>query len=134
MICQTSRKSSNGFSPRKMTKVLKTLIARLFWSTLTQKIFLLWCFVSFCLLEGKSLIWTHFKDDEEDEKTTIRVLRHIELIDDEAGEYGIRIIKSNDDLMAKKFGYRSRPGITYFRKGFVDQFFNHFIQIKRNNL
>lgn len=59
-----------------------------------------------------------FKDDEEDEKTTIRILRHIELIDDEAGEYGIRIVKSNDDLMAKKFGYRSRPGITYFRKGF----------------
>lgn len=38
------------------------------------------------------------------------------MIDDEAGEYGIRIVKSNDDLMAKKFGYRSRPGITYFRK------------------
>ena len=57
-------------------------------------------------------------DDEEDEKTTIRVLRHIELIDDEAGEYGIRIVKFSDDLMAKKFGYRNRPGITYFRKGF----------------
>jgi hypothetical protein len=61
----------------------------------------------------------HFQpsDDEEDEKTTTRVLRHIELIDDEASEYGIRIVKSCDDLMAKKFGYRNRPGITYFRKG-----------------
>lgn len=58
-----------------------------------------------------------FLDDEEDEKTTTRVLRHIELIDDEASEYGIRIVKSCDDLMAKKFGYRNRPGITYFRKG-----------------
>ena len=45
------------------------------------------------------------------------MLRHIELIDDEASEYGIKIIKSNDDLMAKKYGYRKRPGITYFRKG-----------------
>jgi hypothetical protein len=44
-------------------------------------------------------------------------LRHIELIDDEASEYGIRIVKASDDLMAKKFGYRNRPGITYFRKG-----------------
>ncbi|CRK96270.1 CLUMA_CG009693, isoform B [Clunio marinus] len=54
--------------------------------------------------------------DEDDEKTTTTVLRHIELIDDEASEYGIKIVKSNDDLMAKKFGYRNRPGITYFRK------------------
>lgn len=59
----------------------------------------------------------NFIDDEEDEKMTTRILRHIELIDDEASEYGIRIVKSSDDLMAKKFGYRSRPGITYFRKG-----------------
>lgn len=66
------------------------------------------------------LLFIAFQDDEEDEKTTIRILRHIELIDDEAGEYGIRIVKSNDDLMAKKFGYRSRPGITYFRKGFCN--------------
>lgn len=57
------------------------------------------------------------KDDEDDDKTTTKVLRHIELIDDEASEYGIKIVKSNDDLMAKKFGYRNRPGITYFRKG-----------------
>lgn len=57
------------------------------------------------------------QDDEEDEKTTTTILRHIELIDDEASEYGIRIVKSGDDLMAKKFGYRQRPGITYFRKG-----------------
>ncbi|XP_070499226.1 uncharacterized protein hlk isoform X3 [Chironomus tepperi] len=55
--------------------------------------------------------------DEEDEKTTTKVLRHIELIDDEAAEYGIKIVKANDDLMAKKFGYRNRPGLTYFRKG-----------------
>lgn len=48
---------------------------------------------------------------------TTKVLRHIELIDDEAAEYGIKIVKSTDDLMAKKFGYRKRPGLTYFRKG-----------------
>lgn len=41
----------------------------------------------------------------------------MELIDDEASEYGIRIVKTSDKLMAKKFGYRNPPGITYFRKG-----------------
>lgn len=71
----------------------------------------------FCIQMPKCFMTSiSLTDDEEDEKTTTRILRHIELIDDEAGEYGIRIVKSNDDLMAKKFGYRSRPGITYFRK------------------
>ncbi|XP_060875587.1 uncharacterized protein LOC132948913 isoform X1 [Metopolophium dirhodum] len=45
-----------------------------------------------------------------------RILRHIELIDDEAAEYGIKVVKCNDRLMAKKHGFRSPPGITYFRK------------------
>ena len=46
-----------------------------------------------------------------------KILRHIELIDDEAAEYGIKIVKTSDRLMAKKYGYRKPPGITYFRKG-----------------
>uniref|UniRef100_A0A6P7G5Q2 Protein disulfide-isomerase n=1 Tax=Diabrotica virgifera virgifera TaxID=50390 RepID=A0A6P7G5Q2_DIAVI len=45
-----------------------------------------------------------------------RILRHIELIDDEASEYGIKIVKMKDRLMAKKYGFRDPPGITYFRK------------------
>lgn len=55
-------------------------------------------------------------DDPEDPDAR-RVLRHIELIDDEATEYGITIVKSTDKLMAKKYGYRQLPGLTYFRKG-----------------
>lgn len=46
-----------------------------------------------------------------------RILRHIELIDDEAAEYGIKVVKTSDRLMAKKYGYRNPPGVTYFRKG-----------------
>lgn len=45
------------------------------------------------------------------------MLRHIELIDDEAAEYGIKIVRMKDRLMAKKYGFRNPPGITYFRKG-----------------
>lgn len=45
-----------------------------------------------------------------------KILRHLELIDDEASEYGIKIVKCSDRLMAKKFGYRKPPGLTYFRK------------------
>lgn len=40
----------------------------------------------------------------------------MELIDDDAAEYGIKVVKCHDRLMAKKFGYRNPPGITYFRK------------------
>jgi hypothetical protein len=55
--------------------------------------------------------------DCEDSADSPRILRHIELIDDEAAEYGIKIVKTSDRLMAKKYGYRKPPGITYFRKG-----------------
>jgi len=55
--------------------------------------------------------------DKEDDPDSPRVLRHIELIDDEAAEYGIYIVKMHDKLMAKKYGYRNPPGLTYFRKG-----------------
>ncbi|XP_039290483.1 uncharacterized protein LOC111055351 isoform X3 [Nilaparvata lugens] len=53
----------------------------------------------------------------EEDPNTPRVLRHIELIDDEASEYGIKIVKCKDRLMAKKYGFRNPPGLTYFRKG-----------------
>lgn len=42
------------------------------------------------------------------------------MIDDEAAEYGIKVVKTDDRLMAKKYGYRKPPGITYFRKGIAD--------------
>lgn len=54
---------------------------------------------------------------DADDAQSPRILRHIELIDDEASEYGIKIVKTSDLLMAKKYGYRKPPGITYFRKG-----------------
>ncbi|XP_076258659.1 hulk isoform X2 [Rhynchophorus ferrugineus] len=54
---------------------------------------------------------------KEEDHDSPRILRHIELIDDEAAEYGIKIVKMKDRLMAKKYGYRNPPGVTYFRKG-----------------
>lgn len=58
-----------------------------------------------------------FTADEKDDPLSPKVLRHLELIDDEAAEYGIKVAKCEDRLMAKKYGYRNPPGITYFRKG-----------------
>lgn len=55
--------------------------------------------------------------DKEEDPESPRTLRHIELIDDEAAEYGIKIVRMKDRLMAKKYGFRNPPGITYFRKG-----------------
>ncbi|XP_063360360.1 uncharacterized protein LOC134649525 isoform X5 [Cydia amplana] len=53
----------------------------------------------------------------EDDPESPRILRYVELIDDEASEYGIKVVKCSDRLMAKKYGFRNPPGITYFRKG-----------------
>ena len=54
--------------------------------------------------------------NEENEECP-KVLRTLEKIDDEAAEYGIQMVKMNDRLMAKKYGYRNPPGLVYFRKG-----------------
>lgn len=59
----------------------------------------------------------HMNADDPEDPDSRRILRHIELIDDEASEYGITIVKTTDKLMAKKYGYRRLPGITYFRRG-----------------
>lgn len=46
-----------------------------------------------------------------------KMLRHLELIDDEASEYAVKLVKIDDQLMAKKYGHREPPGLGYFRKG-----------------
>ncbi|XP_014468407.1 PREDICTED: uncharacterized protein LOC106741192 isoform X5 [Dinoponera quadriceps] len=66
-------------------------------------------------IETKEFLAVVFYKEEDPESP--RVLRHIELIDDEAAEYGIKVVRMKDRLMAKKYGYRNPPGITYFRKG-----------------
>ncbi|XP_011163664.1 uncharacterized protein LOC105198599 isoform X2 [Solenopsis invicta] len=66
-------------------------------------------------IETKEFLAVTFYNEEDPESP--RVLRHIELIDDEAAEYGIKIVRMKDRLMAKKYGFRNPPGITYFRKG-----------------
>ncbi|XP_059471929.1 uncharacterized protein LOC132194579 isoform X6 [Neocloeon triangulifer] len=66
-------------------------------------------------ISSKDFLAVMFYNDEDYEAH--RVLRHLELIDDEAAEYGIKFTKCSDLLMAKKFGFREPPGIVYFRKG-----------------
>ncbi|XP_018356347.1 PREDICTED: uncharacterized protein LOC108756796 isoform X4 [Trachymyrmex septentrionalis] len=66
-------------------------------------------------IETKEFLAVIFYKEEDPESP--RVLRHIELIDDEAAEYGIKIVRMKDRLVAKKYGFRNPPGITYFRKG-----------------
>ncbi|CAG0890984.1 unnamed protein product [Cyprideis torosa] len=58
-----------------------------------------------------------FFSDIEDNQDCVRSLKKMETIDDEATEFGITIVKMNDNLMAKKYGIRRPPGIVYFRKG-----------------
>jgi len=53
----------------------------------------------------------------EDNDESVKVLRHLELIDDEAALYEVHMVKIFDPLMSKKYGHRSPPGLGYFRKG-----------------
>ncbi|XP_008201422.1 uncharacterized protein hlk isoform X5 [Tribolium castaneum] len=69
----------------------------------------------FKYIETKEFLAVIFYKEEDPDSP--RILRHVELIDDEAAEYGIKIVKMRDRLMAKKYGFRDPPGITYFRKG-----------------
>ena len=55
-----------------------------------------------------------FYNDNEDSQ---KMLRHLELIDDEAAEYEVKMVKIEDPLMAKKYGHREPPGLGFFRKG-----------------
>jgi hypothetical protein len=41
----------------------------------------------------------------------------LELIDSDAGAYGVRMVKLEDSLIAKKYGHRNPPGMGFFRKG-----------------
>ena len=57
------------------------------------------------------------------------MLRHLELIDDEAAEYEVKMVKIDDPLMAKKYGHRDPPGLGFFRKGiFLDLYLAVFSQ------
>ena len=51
-------------------------------------------------------------DDESDE-----LLEHLENIDDDCDEFGIHLVKINDNLIAKKYGIRNPPGLVFFRRG-----------------
>ena len=53
------------------------------------------------------------------------MLRHLELIDDEAAEYEVKMVKIDDPLMAKKYGHREPPGLGFFRKGM-----KNFVKLK----
>lgn len=57
----------------------------------------------------------HVVNDENEECP--KVLRVLETIDDEAADFGVHLVKMNDRLMAKKYGFRYPPGLVYFRKG-----------------
>ena len=66
------------------------------------------------MIEDFEFLAVFFYEDNED---CVKVLRHLELIDDEASQYGVRMVKINDPLMSKKYGHRNPPGLGFFRKG-----------------
>ena len=59
-----------------------------------------------------------------------KMLRHLELIDDEASQYDVKLVKIDDPLMAKKYGHRDPPGLGYFRKGNYIKYDGMLVRIK----
>ena len=60
-----------------------------------------------------------------------KMLRHLELIDDEASQYDVKLVKIDDPLMAKKYGHRDPPGLGYFRKGNYIKYDGTLVRIKK---
>eukprot|EP00095_Tigriopus_kingsejongensis_P009532 maker-scaffold260_size234135-snap-gene-0.13 protein:Tk09532 transcript:maker-scaffold260_size234135-snap-gene-0.13-mRNA-1 annotation:"l long form" len=66
----------------------------------------------FRLMTENEFLGVFFYSNNEE---SLKMLRHLELIDDEASEFGVRLVKIDDPLMAKKYGHRNPPGLGYFR-------------------
>ncbi|TRY76604.1 hypothetical protein TCAL_03494 [Tigriopus californicus] len=66
----------------------------------------------FRLMTENEFLGVFFYSNNEE---SLKMLRHLELIDDEASEFGVRLAKIDDPLMAKKYGHRNPPGLGYFR-------------------
>ena len=64
---------------------------------------------------------------DNDHEDSQKMLRHLELIDDEAAEYEVKIVKIDDPLMAKKYGHRDPPGLGFFRSSFSQQIGSGFL-------
>jgi hypothetical protein len=56
-----------------------------------------------------------FYNLDTDNEDSGKMLRHLELIDDEALEFGVKMVKISDPLMAKKYGHRDPPGINIIK-------------------
>ncbi|XP_076048874.1 hulk isoform X3 [Oratosquilla oratoria] len=69
----------------------------------------------YSLIDTQDYLAVYFYNEENEECP--KVLRVLEKIDDEAAEFGVQMVKMNDRLMAKKYGFRNPPGLVYFRKG-----------------
>ncbi len=73
--------------------------------------------------------------DTVGEEESERVLRRLELIDEEVHQYGPLLVKCDDYLMSKKYGHRSTPALVFFRHGKILHFegktnFNSFVPKK----
>lgn len=76
--------------------------------------------------------------DTVGEEESERVLRRLELIDEEVHQYGPLLVKCDDYLMSKKYGHRSTPALVFFRHGKILHFegeinFNIFVPKNETN-
>ena len=86
------------------------------------------------LVQLKSYILICILTPDNDNEDSQKMLRHLELIDDEAAEYEVKMVKIDDPLMAKKYGHREPPGLGFFRQGnFIKYEGNSSLNIQYKN-
>jgi thiol-disulfide isomerase/thioredoxin len=57
-----------------------------------------------------------FDSDARSCHTCDKVLAELEKIDDDTDNFGVDFIKINDKRLAKKYGIKTFPALTYFRE------------------
>lgn len=71
--------------------------------------------ILFRMIGEKEYLAVFFYKPDDDESAEIA--EHLEKIDDDCADYDVGLVKISDNLIAKKYGVKSPPGLVYFRRG-----------------
>lgn len=73
-------------------------------------------FLCFVILYGFPRSSSNFSTDARSCTTCDKVLAELEKIDDDTDHFGVDFVKINDKRLAKQYGIKNFPALTYFRE------------------
>merc|ERR1719312_369430 len=82
------------------------------------------------MIDEFEFLAVYFFEDNED---SVKVLRHLELIDDEAAQYGVRMVKLDDPLMSKKYDTGLHQGLDFSEKETISNLMETCSMMKQHN-